>query len=73
MCFLSDITWQFPLHHDLVELTGELHAVGDALTAGQEVVEQEAEGEHISLLVVDHVAPGDLRRSKACVIHSGRC
>lgn len=60
------ITWQFSLNRNLIELTGELHAVGDALTARQQVVEQQAEGEHVSLLVVDHITPGHLRRSETC-------
>lgn len=59
-------TWQLPLHGDLVELAGELHAVDDALAARQQVVEQQAEGEDVGLLVVGHVASGHLRRSEPC-------
>lgn len=54
------------MNRNLVELTGELHAVGDALAARQQVVEQQAEGEHVSLLVVDHITAGHLRRSETC-------
>lgn len=60
------LTWQLPLHGDLVELAGELHAVGDALAARQQVVEQQTEGEDVGLLVVGHVASGHLRRSEPC-------
>lgn len=59
-------TWQFSLNRNLVELTGELHAVGDALAARQQVVEQQAEGEDVGLLVVDHVTSGHLRCSESC-------
>lgn len=59
-------TWQLPLHGDLVELAGELHAVDDAPAARQQVVEQQAEGEDVGLLVVGDVASGHLRRSEPC-------
>ena len=60
------VTWQFSLDHNLVELAGELHPVGDSLAAGQQVVEQQAQREHVRLLVVRHVASGHLRSSETC-------
>lgn len=60
------LTWQLPLHGHLVELAGELHAVGDAAAARQQVVEQQAEGEDVGLLVVGYVASGHLRSSEPC-------
>lgn len=62
-------TRQLPLNHHLVELAGELHAVGDALAAGQQVVEQQPEGEDVRLLVVDHVPSGHLWSPEACGTH----
>lgn len=59
-------TWQLPLHGDLVELAGELHAVGNAPAACQQVVEQQAEGEDVGLLVVGHVASGHFGRAEPC-------